>query len=107
MTKIITRVLAPVTLALILAGCGGPGSSGEAGEKAGAEKMEGVEASEAKEGPEMLSPYPRSRSRTPGSRSRGRRLAGWRVRSSFRRRSKAIRKACRWYRHHWAGGSSR
>jgi cobalt-zinc-cadmium efflux system membrane fusion protein len=49
MTKIITRVLAPVTLALILAGCGGPGSSGEAGEKAGAEKTEGVEASEAKE----------------------------------------------------------
>ena len=51
MTKIITRVLAPVTLALILAGCGGPGSSGEAGEKAGAEKTEGVEAGEAKEGP--------------------------------------------------------
>jgi cobalt-zinc-cadmium efflux system membrane fusion protein len=51
MTKIIMRALAPVTLALILAGCGGAGSSGEAGEKAGAEKSEGAEASEAKEGP--------------------------------------------------------
>jgi len=51
MTKIIMRALAPVTLALILAGCGGAGSSGEAGEKAGAEKTEGAEASEAKEGP--------------------------------------------------------
>ncbi|SFP40319.1 efflux RND transporter periplasmic adaptor subunit [Sphingomonas rubra] len=50
MTKIIMRTLAPVTLALILAGCGGAGSSGEAGEKAGAEKTEGAEASEAKEG---------------------------------------------------------
>lgn len=50
MTKIIMRALAPVTLALILAGCGGTGSGGEAGEKAGAEKAEG-EASEAKEGP--------------------------------------------------------
>ncbi|WP_413062607.1 efflux RND transporter periplasmic adaptor subunit (plasmid) [Sphingomonas carotinifaciens] len=45
------RALAPVTLALILAGCGGTGSGGEAGEKAGAEKAEGAEASEAKEGP--------------------------------------------------------
>ncbi|KQM20856.1 efflux RND transporter periplasmic adaptor subunit [Novosphingobium sp. Leaf2] len=51
MTKIIMRALAPVTLALILAGCGGAGSSGEAGEKVGAEKTEGAEASEAKEGP--------------------------------------------------------
>ncbi|WP_149683504.1 efflux RND transporter periplasmic adaptor subunit [Sphingomonas carotinifaciens] len=45
------RALAPVTLALILAGCGGTGSGGEAGEKVGAEKAEGAEASEAKEGP--------------------------------------------------------
>lgn len=51
MTKIIMRALAPVTLALILAGCGGTGSGGKAGEKAGAEKAEGAEASEAKEGP--------------------------------------------------------
>ena len=51
MTKNIMRALAPVTLALILAGCGGTGSGGEAGEKAGAEKTEGAEASEAKEGP--------------------------------------------------------
>ena len=51
MTKIIMRALAPVTLALILAGCGGTSSSGEAGEKAGAEKTEGAEANEAKEGP--------------------------------------------------------
>lgn len=51
MTKNIMRALAPVTLALILAGCGGTGSGGEAGEKAGAEKAEGAEASEAKEGP--------------------------------------------------------
>ncbi|SDG10483.1 membrane fusion protein, cobalt-zinc-cadmium efflux system, partial [Sphingomonas carotinifaciens] len=47
----IKRALAPVTLALILAGCGGTGSGGEAGEKVGAEKAEGAEASEAKEGP--------------------------------------------------------
>lgn len=51
MTKNIMRALAPVTLALILAGCGGTDSGGEAGEKAGAEKAEGAEASEAKEGP--------------------------------------------------------
>jgi cobalt-zinc-cadmium efflux system membrane fusion protein len=51
MTKIIMRALAPVTLALILAGCGWTSSSGEAGEKAGAEKSEGAEAGEAKEGP--------------------------------------------------------
>jgi membrane fusion protein, heavy metal efflux system len=51
MTKNIMRALAPVTLALILAGCGGAGSGGEAGEKAGAEKAEGAEAGEAKEGP--------------------------------------------------------
>ena len=51
MTKNIMRALAPVTLALILAGCGGTGSGGEAGEKVGAEKAEGAEASEAKEGP--------------------------------------------------------
>jgi cobalt-zinc-cadmium efflux system membrane fusion protein len=51
MTKIIMRALAPVTLALILAGCGGTSSSSEAGEKAGAEKTEGAGASEAKEGP--------------------------------------------------------
>jgi len=51
MTKILMRALAPVSLALVLAGCGGASSSGEAGEKAGAEKMEGAEASEAKEGP--------------------------------------------------------
>ena len=51
MTKIIMRALAPVTLALILAGCGGTSSSSEAGEKAGAEKTEGAGASETKEGP--------------------------------------------------------
>lgn len=51
MTKNIMRALGPVTLALILAGCGGAGSGGEAGEKAGAEKAEGAEAGEAKEGP--------------------------------------------------------
>lgn len=51
MTKNIMRALAPVALALILAGCGGTGSGGEAGEKVGAEKAEGAEASEAKEGP--------------------------------------------------------
>lgn len=51
MTKSIMRALAPVTLALILAGCGGTSSSGEAGEKAAAEKSEGAEAGEAKEGP--------------------------------------------------------
>ncbi len=50
MTKIIIRALAPVTLALILAGCGSGGSSGEAGEKAGAEKTEKTEAGETKEG---------------------------------------------------------
>jgi cobalt-zinc-cadmium efflux system membrane fusion protein len=49
MTKIIIRALAPVTLALILAGCGGGGSSGEAGEIAGAEKTEKTEAGETKE----------------------------------------------------------
>jgi cobalt-zinc-cadmium efflux system membrane fusion protein len=49
MTKIIIRALAPVTLALILAGCGSGGSSGEAGEKAGAEKTEKSEAGETKE----------------------------------------------------------
>ncbi|WP_454888033.1 efflux RND transporter periplasmic adaptor subunit [Sphingomonas oryzagri] len=49
MTKIIIRALAPVTLALILAGCGSGGSSGEAGEKAGAEKTEKTEAGETKE----------------------------------------------------------
>ena len=46
MTKTIMRALAPVTLAILLAGCGGGGSS-EAGEKAGAEKAEGAEAGEA------------------------------------------------------------
>ncbi|WP_230772447.1 efflux RND transporter periplasmic adaptor subunit [Sphingomonas sp. Leaf4] len=51
MTKIIMRALVPVTLALILAGCGGTSSSGEAGEKAGAEKSEGAEAGETNEGP--------------------------------------------------------
>ena len=50
MTKTIMRALAPVTLALVLAGCGSV-SSGEGGEKAGAERAEGAEASEAKEGP--------------------------------------------------------
>ena len=50
MTKIIMRALAPVTLALILAGCGGTGSGGDAGEKAGAETAEGAEAGKAKEG---------------------------------------------------------
>ena len=50
MKKIILRALAPVTLALILAGCGRAGSSGEAGEKAGAERTEGAEATEAAEG---------------------------------------------------------
>ncbi|MEG8058725.1 MULTISPECIES: efflux RND transporter periplasmic adaptor subunit [Sphingomonas] len=47
------RALAPVTLAVLLAGCGG-GGNGEAGEKAGAEKTEGAEASEAKEGPKDI-----------------------------------------------------
>jgi cobalt-zinc-cadmium efflux system membrane fusion protein len=50
MTKTIIRVLAPVTLAILLAGCGG-GSSGDAGKKAGAEKTEGAEA---KEGPKDI-----------------------------------------------------
>ena len=49
MTKIIIRALAPVTLALTLAGCGSGGSSGEAGEKAGAGKTEKTEAGETKE----------------------------------------------------------
>ena len=53
MTKTIMRALAPVTLAILLAGCGGGGNS-EAGEKAGAEKTEGAEASEAKEGPKDI-----------------------------------------------------
>ncbi|MES3154763.1 efflux RND transporter periplasmic adaptor subunit [Sphingomonas faeni] len=53
MTKIIIRALAPVTLAILLAGCGGGGNS-EAGEKAGAEKTEGVEAGEAKESPKDI-----------------------------------------------------
>ncbi|SFO47626.1 efflux RND transporter periplasmic adaptor subunit [Sphingomonas sp. OK281] len=53
MTKTIMRALAPVTLAILLAGCGG-GGSGEAGEKAGAEKAEGAEAGEAKEGPKDI-----------------------------------------------------
>ncbi len=53
MTKIIIRALAPVTLAILLAGCGGGGNS-EAGEKAGAEKTEGAEAGEAKEGPKDI-----------------------------------------------------
>ena len=53
MTKTIMRALAPVTLAVLLAGCGGGGSS-EAGEKAGAEKAEGAEAGEAKEGPKDI-----------------------------------------------------
>jgi len=47
------RALAPVTLAILLAGCGGGGSS-EAGEKAGAEKAEGAEAGEAKKGPKDI-----------------------------------------------------
>jgi cobalt-zinc-cadmium efflux system membrane fusion protein len=42
-----------VTLAILLAGCGGGGNS-EAGEKAGAEKTEGAEAGEAKEGPKDI-----------------------------------------------------
>jgi cobalt-zinc-cadmium efflux system membrane fusion protein len=45
MTKTIIRALAPVTLAILLAGCGW-GSSGDVGEKAGAEKTEGAEANE-------------------------------------------------------------
>ncbi len=53
MTKTIMRALAPVTLAILLAGCGGGGNS-EAGEKAGAEKTEGAEAGEAKEGPKDI-----------------------------------------------------
>ena len=53
MTKTIMRALAPVTLAVLLAGCGG-GGNGEAGEKAGAEKTEGAEAGEAKEGPKDI-----------------------------------------------------
>ncbi len=53
MTKTIMRALAPMTLAILLAGCGGGGSS-EAGEKAGAEKAEGAEAGEAKEGPKDI-----------------------------------------------------
>jgi cobalt-zinc-cadmium efflux system membrane fusion protein len=53
MTKTIMRALAPVTLAILLAGCGGGGRS-EAGEKAGAEKAEGAEAGEAKKGPKDI-----------------------------------------------------
>ncbi len=53
MTKTIMRALAPVTLAILLAGCGG-GGNGEAGEKAGAEKTEGAEVGEAKEGPKDI-----------------------------------------------------
>ncbi len=53
MTKIIIRALAPVTLAILLAGCGGGGNS-EAGEKAGAEKTEGAEAGEVKESPKDI-----------------------------------------------------
>lgn len=53
MTKTIMRALAPMTLAILLAGCGGGGSS-EAGEKVGAEKAEGAEAGEAKEGPKDI-----------------------------------------------------
>jgi cobalt-zinc-cadmium efflux system membrane fusion protein len=53
MTKTIMRALTPVTLAILLAGCGGGGNS-EAGEKAGAEKTEGAEAGEAKEGPKDI-----------------------------------------------------
>ena len=53
MTKTIMRALAPVTLAVLLAGCGG-GGNGEAGEKAGAEKAEGAEAGEAKKGPKDI-----------------------------------------------------
>ncbi len=53
MTKTIMRALAPVTLAILLAGCGGGGNS-EAGEKAGAEKTEGAEAGEAKESPKDI-----------------------------------------------------
>ena len=53
MTKTIMRALAPMTLAILLAGCGGGGSS-EAGEKAGAEKAEGAEAGEAKKGPKDI-----------------------------------------------------
>jgi len=53
MTKIIIRALVPVTLAILLAGCGGGGNS-EAGEKTGAEKTNGAEAGEAKEGPKDI-----------------------------------------------------
>ncbi len=53
MTKIIIRALAPVTLAILLAGCGGGGNS-QAGEKAGAEKIEGAEAGKANEGPKDI-----------------------------------------------------
>ncbi len=53
MTKTIMQALAPVTLAILLAGCGGGGNS-EAGEKAGAEKTEGAGAGEAKEGPKDI-----------------------------------------------------
>ena len=53
MTKTIMRALTPVTLAILLAGCGGGGNS-EAGEKAGAEKTEGAEAGEAKKGPKDI-----------------------------------------------------
>jgi cobalt-zinc-cadmium efflux system membrane fusion protein len=49
MTKIIIRALAPVTLALILGGCGSGASKRDSGEKAGAEKTEKAEAGETKE----------------------------------------------------------
>ena len=53
MTKTIMRAFAPVTLAVLLAGCGGGGNS-KAGEKAGAEETEGAEAGEAKAGPKDI-----------------------------------------------------
>jgi cobalt-zinc-cadmium efflux system membrane fusion protein len=46
----IVRALAPLTLAILLAGCGGGASSGEAGEEAGTERAEGTGGGEAHEG---------------------------------------------------------
>ena len=52
MKKNIVRALAPVTLAILLAGCGRGGS--EAGANAGAEKTEAAEGAEAKEAPKDI-----------------------------------------------------
>ena len=52
MKKNIVRALAPVTLAILLAGCGKGGS--EAGGNAGAEKTEAAEGAEGKEAPKDI-----------------------------------------------------